>query len=109
IRMKEQRRHRYDPGLGPRPNSGLRGEEITLVRAMLSEGATGWWVPAAEVQHYIPEHRQTIPFLQTYYEGWGEWLGRRPRKPDRRIVLGPPLRLLHEMVGSGQRSQKRGR
>jgi len=109
IRMKEQRRHRYDPGLGPRPNSGLRGEEITLVRGMLAEGATGWWVPAAEVQHYIPEHRQTIPFLRTYYEGWGEWLGRGASKPDRRTFLGRPVWLWREMVEASMRYQVRRR
>ncbi|MCI0689431.1 MAG: hypothetical protein L0Y54_19670, partial [Sporichthyaceae bacterium] len=98
IRTKEQREHSYDPGLGPRPNSGLRGEEITLVRGMLAAGATGWWVPDAEVQHYVPEHRQTVRFLKAYYEGWGEWLSHRADPPARRGLLGRPLWLWREVV-----------
>ncbi|MGH7629365.1 MAG: glycosyltransferase [Gemmatimonadales bacterium] len=98
IRTKEQREHRYDPGLGPRPNSGLRGEEITLVRGMLAAGATGWWVPDAEVRHYIPEHRQTTGFLKVYYQGWGEWLARCADGPAQRVLLGRPLWLWREVA-----------
>jgi glycosyltransferase involved in cell wall biosynthesis len=100
IRTSEQRRYRYDPDLGPRPNSGLRGEEITLVRAMLADGATGWWVPDAEVRHYIPEHRQTTRFLEHYYRGWGEWLGLRFTRPASRCLLSRPLWLWREVAES---------
>jgi glycosyltransferase involved in cell wall biosynthesis len=100
IRSREQREFRYDPDLGPRPNSGLRGEEITLVRAMLAAGATGWWVPDAEVRHYIPEHRQTTRFLELYYRGWGEWLGLRYAHPGGRALLGRPLWLWREVAES---------
>ncbi len=98
IRSKEQRLHRYDPALGPRPNSGLRGEEITLVRGMLAAGATGWWVPDAKVEHYIPVDRQTVRFLKLYYRGWGEWLGHGDAPADRRTLLGRPLWLWRAVV-----------
>jgi glycosyltransferase involved in cell wall biosynthesis len=100
IRTREQRQYRFDPDLGPRPNSGLRGEEITLVRAMLAAGATGCWVPEAEVRHYIPEHRQTTRFLEQYYRGWGQWLGLRFSRPAARRLLGRPLWLWREVAES---------
>jgi glycosyltransferase involved in cell wall biosynthesis len=100
IRAKEQRVHRYNPSLGPRPGSGLRGEEITLVREMLEAGASGWWVPEARVEHYIPEHRQTVEFLKVYYRGWGEWLAQSDSGTGTRVVLGRPLWLWREVVES---------
>ncbi len=106
IRTAEQRAHAYDPALGPRPGGGLRGEEITLARAMLAEGATGWWVPDARVRHYIPQYRQSTAYLETYYRGWGELLG-RTGKPAKRTLLGRPLWLWREVVETGVRYRAR--
>jgi len=42
IRAEEQRRYLYNPCLGPKPNSSVRGEETTVIRTMLEEmGAQG--------------------------------------------------------------------
>lgn len=74
VRTVDQRRFRYDPDIGPRPGSGLRGEETQLVNQMLGAGLQGWWVPQARVRHWIPKHRQTTQHLRDYYGGWGEYL-----------------------------------
>jgi glucosyl-dolichyl phosphate glucuronosyltransferase len=73
IRSIEQRQHLYDSRLGLRPGSFIRGEEITVFRAMLGKGIEGWWVPTARVRHYISKQRQTIRYLRNYYFGQGEY------------------------------------
>jgi glucosyl-dolichyl phosphate glucuronosyltransferase len=72
IRMAEQKRHRFDPELGVRPGSRMGGEETQLVLDILHAGGTGWYVPDARVRHHIPQHRQTIRYLRSYYHGHGE-------------------------------------
>ena len=67
-----QRRHAYDGALGRQPGRFLiGGEEIALMRQLLSEGARGRWVPAAEVEHWIGPDRQTIAYLRAYWGGQG--------------------------------------
>jgi glycosyltransferase involved in cell wall biosynthesis len=97
IRMQEQRRHRYDPALGPRPGSELRGEEVTLIKSMLAEGSSGWWVPEARVRHYIPENRQTVTYVRRWYQGWGNYLAQTQTSEVRKTVLGRPLWLWREL------------
>jgi len=76
IRTADQRRFLYDPSLGPPPNSSSRGEDTTLVRRMLAEGAEGWWVPSASVRHFVPKERQTIGYIRSYFFGYGQYLAR---------------------------------
>lgn len=76
VRTKDQARYLYDLSLGPQPNNSLRGEETTLVRRMLAEGAHGWGIPGASVRHYIPRERQTIRYLRGYFFGYGQYLAR---------------------------------
>ncbi len=109
MRMTEQRRYPYDPKLGPRPESGLRGEEITLVKRMLADGATGWWVPGARVKHYIPVERQSVPYIRSWYAGWGEYLARTQPAGDRLAVAGRPLWLWRQVIESELRFQLRRR
>ena len=75
LRLEEQRCYPYDPQLGVGPKNVVRGEETTVVRNMLSDGAIGWWVPPARVRHLIPKSRQTISYLGGYFSGrsvfWG--------------------------------------
>ncbi len=71
IRAEEHSRYRYDPRLGRKGTSVMSGEETTLVRAMLSDDASGWWVPGAKVKHFIPKHRQTTRYLRDYFFGLG--------------------------------------
>ncbi|HEX5387021.1 MAG TPA: glycosyltransferase [Gemmatimonadales bacterium] len=100
MRMKEQRERRYDPRLGPRPESGLRGEEITLVKQLLAEGAHGWWVPGARVKHYIPAARQRVSYIRDWYHGWGEYLARTSPAAGGTALGGRPLWLWREMLES---------
>jgi glucosyl-dolichyl phosphate glucuronosyltransferase len=76
FRTAEQSRFLYDPDLGLRPGSDLRGDETTLIRAMLKAGVTGRWVPDARVRHFIPAHRQSIRYLRKFFRGQGEFSAR---------------------------------
>lgn len=107
LRMKEQRAHPYDPRLGPRPNSGLRGEEVTLVKRLLAEGAQGWWVPEARVKHYIPVERQSLRYIRQWYHGWGEYLVHLGPPAPARSLAGRPLWLWRQVVESELRFQLR--
>lgn len=89
----------YDTRLGPRPNSGIRGEEMIMARRLLDAGATGRWVPEARVRHFIPPNRQTLGYLRDYFFGSGEVLGMLGRNDGgERRAFGRPLWLWKEAV-----------
>jgi glycosyltransferase involved in cell wall biosynthesis len=67
VRMREQSDYFYDPMLGRKHGAGALGEETAVISAILSRGGTGWWVPDAAVEHWIPKERQTISYLRDYY------------------------------------------
>lgn len=86
IRAAEQRRHRYDPRLGVRAQVRRNGEESVVMAAILRTGS-GWWVPRARVEHFIPQERQTLEYLERYYEGHGRSLVlARPPARGRRLA-----------------------
>jgi len=91
----------YDTRLGPRPNSGIRGEEMILARKLLDSGETGRWVPQARVRHFIPPDRQSLSYLGQYFFGAGEALGILGRDDiGERRAFGRPLWLWREAVAS---------
>jgi glycosyltransferase involved in cell wall biosynthesis len=91
----------YDTRLGPRPNSGIRGEEMIMARRLMDAGATGRWVPEARVRHFIPSNRQTIDYLREYFFGSGEVLGLLGRNDaGERRAFGRPLWLWKEALVS---------
>jgi len=91
----------YDTRLGPRPNSGIRGEEMMMARRLFSRGETGRWVPEARVRHFIPRQRQTLPYLREYFLGSGEVLGMVGQQDNAaRLVFGRPLWLWKEALAS---------
>ncbi len=92
FRTEAQKRYLFDPELGPRPNSTLRGEETALVRGMIAAGEQGWWVPEATVQHFVPRHRQTTHFLRGFYFGQGQVIARQQEQTLRAApqLLGAP-------------------
>lgn len=73
LRAREQRRFLYDPGLGRNQDGRLLlcGEETQVIESILAGGGTGWWVPDARVEHWIPAHRQTTAYLRLYFESRG--------------------------------------
>jgi len=71
IRTCVQREHPYDARLGRSGAGGLLGEETSVIRAILSQGHHGWWVPAAKVRHWIPRERQSIEYLKNYFYAAG--------------------------------------
>lgn len=83
IRTAEQRAHRYDPQLGLKGGQVVLGEETAVVRAILQAGGSGWWLPAAEVEHWLPRARQTIEYLRDHYRGVGRMRNRLSAAPDR--------------------------
>ncbi|MDQ3810346.1 MAG: glycosyltransferase [Chloroflexota bacterium] len=98
VRRADQLRYLYDPSLGPRPESVFGGEETKVLRAMLADGATGWYVPRARVRHYIAEHRQTTRYLRRYFLGYGEACARPAGERSELTVLGRPLWLWKQVV-----------
>jgi len=92
-------REPYDTRLGPRPNSGIRGEEMVMARRLFDAGATGRWVPEARVRHFIPPNRQTLSYLREYFFGSGEVLGTLGRNDAGELrAFGRPLWLWKEAV-----------
>lgn len=92
IRAREQRRFPYDPSLGRRLAGGALGEETAVIRAILGAGGTGWWVPDATVEHWIPKERQTISYLRSYYALQGKTFHRWDGD-GRTTLMGRPLGL----------------
>ena len=76
VRLAEQRLFPYDPDLGLRPGSSLRGEELAVVQRLLAQGHQGWWVPEAAVRHFIPADRMTTGYVRSYFMGEGEYQAR---------------------------------
>jgi len=71
IRAAEQRTLRFDPKLGIMGKKWLGGEEVAVMRQLLQQGHTGWWVTEAAVRHYIPRQRMSMAFLGKYFRGQG--------------------------------------
>jgi glycosyltransferase involved in cell wall biosynthesis len=71
IRTAVQRRHAYDPRLGRRREEPTGGEETAVLRRLLAQGDTGWWVPDARVRHWIPAQRLAEPHLRRIWFGQG--------------------------------------
>ncbi len=99
LKRTAQLQEPYDTRLGPRPNSGIRGEEMIMARRLLDAGASGRWVPEARVRHFIPPNRQTLDYLREYFFGSGEVLGMLGRNDSGELrALGRPLWLWKEAV-----------
>jgi hypothetical protein len=72
VKTDIQNRYPYDPELGIGPGRHRSGEETAVMRAMLKDGHTGLYVPAAHVLHMIPSSRQTLHYVRQYYRAQGE-------------------------------------
>lgn len=87
VRADAQRRHLYSPALGRVRGNAAGGEETAVARAILAEGAAGWYVPAARVDHLIAPERQTVRWLRRYYVGNA---ASAPPPPGAPTLLGRP-------------------
>lgn len=100
IRAELQRRHAYDPRLGRRGGELMGGEETALMRELLADGRSGWWVPAARVHHAIPPERLTESYLRRIWFAQGR---------ERALIRGgaprPRLRLLARALRAEARSR----
>ena len=98
----------YDPYLGVRPGSRMGGEETDVIRRALTDGHTGWWIPAACVRHYIPPERQTLKYLRRWFYAYGMYLGRHEDADNRTAqLLGRPRWLWKQMIVTELRYQIR--
>ncbi|MBC8086501.1 MAG: glycosyltransferase [Phycisphaerae bacterium] len=106
VRMDCVARYPYDPHLGVRPGSRMGGEETDVIRRALSDGHTGWWIPSAGVQHYIPPERQTLKYLRKWFYAYGMYLGRH-LEAGRRVahLFGRPRWLWKQMLVTEMRYQ----
>jgi glucosyl-dolichyl phosphate glucuronosyltransferase len=100
VKTAVQREYPYDPSLGLRPGSEVRGEETHMIRRMLAAGHTGWWVPDAKVRHFIPRHRQSVRYVRQVIAGVGEVRWREWTSP--RLIDAPRL-LLKKAVAAEAR------
>ena len=87
VRTREQRRIPYDPALGRKGHGGRLGEETALIRALLQGGATGWWVPEAVVNHWVPRSRLRVSYLRGYFALVGRTYAGSPAGRPRRATL----------------------
>jgi glucosyl-dolichyl phosphate glucuronosyltransferase len=98
IRAREQKTYPYNPDLGYRPGRLVGWEETEVIRALLSAGAAGRWVPDAGVKHRIPATRQTTKYLRQHFYNRGIYYGGRWDQVDRRLVFGRPRWLWKRVV-----------
>ena len=89
LRMTEQRAHRYNPNLGLNGANRVLGEESAVVCAILGQGGSGWWLPKAEVGHWVPRSRLTIEHVGNYYRARGR-ASNRSSEHARRAMFGKP-------------------
>jgi hypothetical protein len=94
VRTDIQRQFAYDGRLGRVASGQIRGEESELLTRLLAAGHRGYWIPGAQVQHFIPVSRLTVDYVRQFYHGIGQTeVLRRPSQnaPARAFVS----RLLH--------------
>jgi hypothetical protein len=72
LRAAEHRKFRYDPAFGVGPGQQRVGEETDVIARVLQSGATGYWVPAARVEHCIGAERQTLDYVVRFFANLGD-------------------------------------
>lgn len=101
VRTAEQKIFPYDPLLGASPSGVYMGEETTVIRAILRNGGTGIWVPAANVQHVNSANRMTIEYLFDYYKKAGRTEAFLTGPQHGRTIFGRPSWLWRHIVEAG--------
>jgi glycosyltransferase involved in cell wall biosynthesis len=105
VKIAIHREYAYDPTLGLRPGSEVRGEETQILRRMLADGHTGWWVPDAKVRHFVPRARQSLSYLRRFLIGQGELQGRELSYGPASQLFGRPRWLVRRALAAEARYQ----
>jgi glucosyl-dolichyl phosphate glucuronosyltransferase len=71
VRLELQKQHLFDVRLGRQGGNLLADEEARMIRAVLSSGHTGRWVPEARVEHLVPASYLKISHIRRYYHDRG--------------------------------------
>lgn len=71
VRTDVQRKYLYDPKLGKTGNVTLLGEESVVIDAILKNDGPGYWLPAAQVRHWVPKERMEEAYIRDYFFGAG--------------------------------------
>jgi glycosyltransferase involved in cell wall biosynthesis len=98
VRAAEQRRFLFDPALGPAPGQNRVGEETQVLRAILNDGNTGYYLPNAVVRHMISPSRQTTSYVRSRYQAHGHSLASEDQRVYRRSFAGSPLWLWRQLA-----------
>jgi hypothetical protein len=86
---------RFDARLGRQPSAlSILGEETGVMKAMMSQGATGMWLPTVTVEHRIPAGRQTLHYVREYFRGSGLTMAMINATPVGKRFMGYPLWML---------------
>ena len=85
LRATEQREFSYDPDLGHAPGRWRRGEEVDVIERVLRSGATGFWLPAARLEHCSDAGQQTTRYVARYFTTAGETIAFR--ESDKAVLM----------------------
>ena len=106
------RKFRYDLSFGRRAGQLRVGEETDVIARVLLSGATGYWIPAARVEHWIDCEQQTLDYVVQFFTSLGEtaafrgvddvagtpfWFG-VPRWAYRQLMVGWLGYRLHRLI-----------
>ena len=75
VRAEIQKQYRFDTNVGRNRQQVVGGDEIDVMRRMLTDGYSGRWVPNAKLLHVIPDDRATEEYVYQYFVGQGKLLG----------------------------------
>jgi hypothetical protein len=102
IRREEQLQQRYNPLLGRNPVKTVLGEESVVMKALFDSGATGRWVPGAQVKHWIPAERLSLEYLADYFRGVGRTHALlEPPEADTALIARVPRWMLRRLIWTG--------
>ena len=85
---------RVDLGVG----TDLYGEETEVMRSVLAGGKAWRWIPAAQVQHFVPPERLTLAYLDSFFSRYGRTIAHLEGRNGPEL-LGAP-RWLWRRLGS---------
>ena len=71
IRTETQKQFLYDTADGRKGSQMVGDDEIRVLRSVWAAGNRGYWIPAASLQHVIPDDRATTKYIGCYFVGQG--------------------------------------